>query len=160
MASDGRASGWRVLVTIIVAYGLTSIPLPAVIDPFRPDFVLLFVIYWSLSAPRHLGLMAAWFCGLLLDVFKGTVLGQHALAFLVVAFATHYWQLRIRIFPIWQQAATVFMLLAVYQFIVFWIDGIVGDAVTNIARWLPVITGALLWPFLVATMDTWNRGRR
>ena len=150
----------RFLVTVVVGLILMSVPLPHAIDPLRPDFVLLFVIYWVLSAPRVAGLTMAWICGLLLDVFKGSVLGQHALAFLVVAYITHSWQLRIRIFPIWQQAATVFMLLAGYQFIVFWIDGIVGDAVTNWARWLPVLTGAILWPFLVAIMDTWNRGRR
>ena len=160
MPYDSRPSGWRFFLTIVIGLVLMSVPLPHVLDPLRPDFILLFVIYWALSAPRVAGLTIAWICGFLIDVFKGSVLGEHALAFLIVAYITHLWQLRIRIFPIWQQAATIFMLLAGYQFIVFWIDGIVGDAVTTWARWLPVITGAVLWPFLVAIMDTWNRGRR
>ena len=134
--------------------------MPEPIDAARPDLLLLLVIYWSLSAPRIAGLLFAWFCGLAIDVLKGIILGQHALAFLVVAYFTHKFQLRMRIFPIWHQTLTVFMLLALYEFIVFWIDGIIGPAITSWTRWLPVLTSALLWPILVAVLDTWNRRSR
>src|SRR5262245_4953470 len=134
-------------------------PLPDAIRAARPDLLLLLVIYWSLGAPRIAGLTFAWLCGFALDVLQGTVLGQHAFAFLLVAYPAHKFQLRIRIFPIWHQTLTVLMLLALYQFIVFWIDGIIGPAITTWLRWIPVFTGALLWPVLVAVLDTWNRRR-
>jgi rod shape-determining protein MreD len=54
--------------------------------------------------------------GLFLDVLRGMVLGQHALGFLVVGFLTHRIQLRMRMFPIVHQAATVLVLLAFYHF--------------------------------------------
>jgi rod shape-determining protein MreD len=54
----------------------------------------------------------------------------------------------------------VFAFLALYQFIVFWLDGIIGQPVTTWMRWLPVISGAILWPMLVAGLDTWNRRHR
>ena len=38
--------------------------------------------------------------------------------------------------------------------------GIIGEAVVTWLRWLPVLTGALLWPIVVAVLDTWNRRRR
>ena len=158
--SDGRISRLRVTLTVIVAVIFAVLPLPEPIDAARPDLLLLLVIYWALSAPRIAGLMFAWFCGLAIDVLKGIVLGQHALAFLVVAYITHKNQLRFRVFPMSQQTATVFMLLAVYQFIVFWLDGIIGQPVTTWMRWLPVISGAMLWPILVAVLDTWNRRNR
>ena len=158
--SDGRISRLRITLTVIVAVIFAVLPLPEPIEAARPDLLLLLVIYWALCAPRIAGLMFAWLCGLAIDVLKGIVLGQHALAFLVVAYITHKNQLRIRVFPMSQQTATVFMLLAVYQFIVFWLDGIIGQPVTTWMRWLPVITGALLWPMLVATLDTWNRRTR
>jgi len=133
--------------------------LPDVIEKARPELLLLLVIYWSLSAPRIAGLTFAWVCGLALDLLTGPILGQHALAFLLVAFLTHKFQLRMRVFPIWHQTLTVFMLLALYEFIVFWIDGIIGPAITTWTRWLPVLTSTLLWPVLVAFLDTWNRRR-
>ena len=158
--SDGRISRLRVTLTVIVAVIFAVLPLPEPINAARPDLLLLLVIYWALSAPRIAGLMFAWFCGLAIDVLKGIILGQHALAFLVVAYITHKNQLRFRVFPMSQQTATVFMLLAVYQFIVFWLDGIIGQPVTTWMRWLPVISGAMLWPILVAVLDTWNRRNR
>lgn len=158
--SDGRISRMRVTFTVILALIFAVLPLPEPINAARPDLLLLLVIYWALSAPRIAGLLFAWLCGLAIDVLKGIILGQHALAFLVVAYLTHKFQLRMRIFPLSQQTATVFMLLAVYQFIVFWLDGIIGQPVTTWMRWLPVISGAILWPILIAILDTWNRRNR
>lgn len=158
--SDGRISRVRVTFTVILALIFAVLPLPEPINAARPDLLLLLVIYWALSAPRIAGLLFAWLCGLAIDVLKGIILGQHALAFLVVAYLTHKFQLRMRIFPLSQQTATVFMLLAVYQFIVFWLDGIIGQPVTTWMRWLPTISGAVLWPILIAVLDTWNRRNR
>lgn len=157
---EGRASGLRVTFTVILALIFMIVPLPAVIKAGRPNLLLLFVIYWALSAPRIAGLTFAWLCGLAVDLLTGTLLGQHAAAFLLVAFLTHRSQLRMRIFPIYHQTLTVFMLLAVYEFLVFWIDGIIGQEVTTWLRWVPVISGALAWPILVAVLDTWNRRGR
>jgi rod shape-determining protein MreD len=158
--SDGRIGRLRITITVILALIIAIVPLPEPINAARPDLLLLLVIYWSLSAPRIAGLVFAWLCGLAIDLLKGMVLGQHALAFLLVAYITHKFQLRMRIFPIWQQTLTVLMLLTIYQFLVFWIDGVIGAPVTTWQRWLPVFTGALSWPVLVAILDTWNRRSR
>jgi rod shape-determining protein MreD len=158
--SDGRSSGLRVAVTIILAMIFAILPLPASLQAARPHLLLLLIIYWSLSSPRLVGLMFAWLCGLAIDVLQGTILGQHAVAFLLVAFLAHKFQLRMRIFPIYHQTLTVFMLLALYEFVVFWIDGIIGQPVTTWLRWLPVLTSTLLWPVLVAVIDTWSRRNR
>jgi rod shape-determining protein MreD len=161
MASgEVRSSGTRVTLSVIVALIFAIMPFPEAIAPAKPHLLLLFVIYWALSAPRVAGLMFAWFCGLAIDLLKGPLLGQHAVAFLLIAFLTHKFQLRMRIFPIYHQTLTVFMLLALYEFLLFWIDGIIGQAVTTWMRWLPVLTGTLLWPVLVAMLDTWNRRSR
>jgi rod shape-determining protein MreD len=161
MASgEVRSAGLRVTGTVLLALIFAIIPLPALIEPAKPHLLLLFVIYWALSAPRVAGLMFAWFCGLAIDLLKGPLLGQHAAAFLLVAFLTHKFQLRMRIFPIYHQTLTVFMLLALYEFLLFWIDGIIGQAVTSWMRWLPVITSTFMWPILVAMLDTWNRRSR
>lgn len=159
-AGEVRSSGLRVAGTVLIALIFAILPLPDAIEPGKPYLLLLFVIYWALSAPRVAGLMFAWFCGLAIDLLKGPLLGQHAAAFLLVAFLTHKFQLRMRIFPIYHQTLTVFMLLALYEFLLFWIDGIIGQPVTTWLRWLPVLTSTLLWPVLVAMLDTWNRRSR
>jgi len=160
MIGDTQLSGWRVFFSALAGLGLAIAPLPHALAVLRPDFLLIVVIYWSLTAPRVAGLAFAWVCGFGIDAIRGIVLGQHAFAFLLVAALTHHFQLRMRIFPIWQQAFAVFLMLIAYQAAVFWIDGIVGEAVVTWMRWLPILTGALIWPVVVATLDTWNRRRR
>jgi rod shape-determining protein MreD len=158
--ADNRVGLLRVLLSLIMALLLAIVPLPQSVDAARPHLLLLLVIYWSLSAPQLVGLAFAWLCGIALDALKGTLLGQHALAFLLVAYVTHKFQLRMRLFPIYQQTLMVFALVAVYEGVVYLIDGFVDQAVTTAAHWLPVVTSTLLWPLLVAAMDTWGRRRR
>jgi rod shape-determining protein MreD len=90
-------------------------------------------------------------------VLRGMVLGQYALGFLIVGYLTHRLQLRMRMFPILQQAAIVMLLLALYHFVIFWIDGLTGHGYTGWTRWLPVLSGALLWPLVVAVGDSLTR---
>jgi rod shape-determining protein MreD len=158
--SDGRIGRLRVTATVVIALILAVLPLPQWLNIARPYLLLLLVIYWSLSAPRIAGLMFAWLCGMAIDLLKGTTLGQHALAFLVVSFLTHKFQLRIRIFPLSKQTLTVLILLLVYEVLVWYTDGVLGYPVTTWARWIPVLTSTLLWPVVVGILDTWNRRSR
>jgi rod shape-determining protein MreD len=73
--SDGRIGRLRVLVTIVVALIFMIVPLPGAIEALRPNLLLLLVIYWSLSAPRIVGLTFAWLCGIFIDLLTGLLLG-------------------------------------------------------------------------------------
>ncbi len=148
-----NAPRWPVWVILVVATGLVSVPLPDVLTPFRPPWATMAVIYWIMMWPRAFGPVAAWFIGLMLDVLQGELLGQHALALTVVGYLTLRFHLQIRIFPLWQLTATVFALLAIEAFILFWIDGVAGNPPVGLARWTQVLTGAVLWPPVMAIMD-------
>jgi rod shape-determining protein MreD len=94
----------------------------------------------------------AFIAGLALDVIKGVVLGQHALALtLMAAWATHL-RLRLRVFSVLSQSLTIFALLTGYQFVLFWVDGATGNPVTNFSRWLAPVIGAVIWPLLAEAM--------
>lgn len=137
-----------VIMTLIVGLMLTLMPLPQPVDAFRPDWLALLVIFWAMRMPQTWSIGTAWVIGLVLDVSQGTLLGQHALAFCVVAFMTVRFHLLMRVFPLSQLSATVFALLAVYQFLLFWTNGVAGEHAPAIVYWAPVITGALVWPLL------------
>ena len=142
-----RASGrLSVIATNIVALMLMVVPLPDGSEPFRPDWITLTLIYWAMRMPRTWSVGSAWIVGIVLDVAQGTILGQHALALTVVAFVTVKFHLLVRVFPMHQLAATVFALLALYQFLLFWVNGVAGIDAPPISYWAPVISGTLLWP--------------
>jgi rod shape-determining protein MreD len=140
-------------LSALVALALSVLPLPATIDAFRPDFLVLVVFYWSIESPRAGGLALAFLAGLSLDVIRGVVLGQHALALtLMAAWATHL-RLRLRVFSLLSQSLTIFALLTGYQFILFWVDGATGNPVTAFSRWLAPVIGGLIWPVLAGALS-------
>lgn len=146
-----RGSGSRrfpVIVCIVVALMLTIAPAPNWASPFRPDWVALTLIYWAMMAPRTYSVGTAWMVGIVLDVAQGTLLGQHAIALCFVVYITVKFHLQLRVFPASQMSATVFAILAFYQFILFWINGVAGVNAPAVTYWGPVITGALIWPLL------------
>jgi rod shape-determining protein MreD len=97
--------------------------------------------------PRTWSVGSAWIIGIVLDVSYGTLLGQHALALCLVAFVTVRFHLLMRVFPLSQLSFTVFALLALYQFVLFWINGVAGISAPPVTYWGPVIVGTLVWPF-------------
>ena len=137
-----------IIISLVLALALTMMPLPASLDTFRPDWMTLVMIFWALSVPHSYGVGVAWIVGIVLDVAQGTLLGQHALALSVVAFVAVKFHLLVRMFPLIQLTATVFAMLALYQVLLFWINGVAGIEAPASSYWGPVITGTLFWPFV------------
>jgi rod shape-determining protein MreD len=151
--SSRRTPRWPIWIVLLIAAGLVSLPLPDAITPFRPAWATLAVIYWIMMWPRVFGIGSAWIVGIVLDILQGELLGQHAIALSFVGYLTLRFHLQIRIFPLWQLTATVLALLAIEAFILFWIDGVIGNAAIGFDRWTQVVTGAILWPPVMAIMD-------
>ena len=136
----------RMLLTAFVALTLTVLPLPPWLDVLRPAFLVLTVLYWSVNAPRTGGIALGFFAGLMLDVFQGPVLGEHALALSLITYIAVREHQRIRSKPAIQQALFVFVALVFYEVVLFMIDGWTGHPVTSPLRWVHTLTGALIWP--------------
>ncbi|HEY7672713.1 MAG TPA: rod shape-determining protein MreD [Gammaproteobacteria bacterium] len=140
-------------LTLVGALILAALPLPESVAAFRPDWAVIVLLYWSLIAPRRYGLLTALWMGLALDTLSGALLGQHALALLIVVYLSQRFYLRIRVFPVSQLAVTVVLLLSLYQFTLFWIDGVAGRTVPLIERWGPVITGAVVFALILTAFE-------
>jgi len=143
----------RLLLSAVVALILTVLPLPRWLDVVRPAFLVLTVIYWSVNAPRAGGLAIGFFAGLMLDVFQGPVLGEHALALSLITYIAVREHQRIRSKPAIQQAMIVFAALVVYEVVLFMIDGWTGHPVTSPVRWVHTLSGALIWPPAAALLS-------
>ena len=137
-----------VLFTLLIAFMLMIAPMPAAVEPFRPDWLALVLVFWAMAVPRSYSVGIAWLIGIVLDVAQGTLLGQHALALCVIVYITAKFHLLMRVFPLSQLTATVFALLALYQFLLFWINGVAGVTAPAIFYWGPVVSGTIVWPFL------------
>ena len=141
--------GWgRVVALTVLALAAMVAPLPSILEPYRPNFVALTVLWFCLLSPRLLGLSYAWIAGLALDGFAGVLLGQHALTLTVIAYVACKLRLQIRAFPPLQQSAVILALLWLNEFLLFWIDGVAGHAITDWRRWISVPVSAAFWPLI------------
>ena len=153
-------NSWFVLFTLLFGLVANNLPLSGMALVLRPDFLALVLLFWCIREPRLIGVGIAWFLGLMMDVADGTVFGQHALAYAVLAYAAEYFRRRVLRFPLWQQAAQVAVLLLLCSALVALVR-IVGGA--PLPRWsYPVgsLTGALLWPVLTVLLQWPQRPKR
>lgn len=148
MRSDLHRGNGVIVLSIIVALMLTALPMPDWAAVWRPAWVGLVIIYWCMALPSRIGILVAWFSGILLDVLAGTLLGQHALALSVVAFITLQFYRQVRVLPLWQQGITIFGLVFVHQVLVLWINGIQGMPVPVSAYWASPLISMVLWPWV------------
>ncbi|MEW5755636.1 MAG: rod shape-determining protein MreD [Pseudomonadota bacterium] len=148
MTPGSARNSWVIVLTFVLALVLTMMPLPYALELVRPEWVALCLIYWCLALPERIGITLGWLMGLLLDVARGAVLGQHALALTIIAFLTVRLHRRIRLFPVWQQAASVLMLVLLGQMVALWIRGAVGQPSGGWLTWLPALSSMLAWPII------------
>lgn len=149
--------GGIIVLSFVVALMLTVMPLPYWADIVRPAWAAMVLIYWCLALPERVGVGVGWTTGLLLDVLQGTLLGQYALALAIVAYLTLKLHRRVRVFPLWQQAVTVLMLVVLEQLLVLWIKGITGQSPNVWLYLLPAATSTLLWPWVFVIMRNLRR---
>lgn len=111
-----------------------------------PDFVALVLAFWCVRQPRLVGLGVAWTLGLLVDAGNGVLLGQHALAYSLLAFLSILLSRRILWFGPLLQALHVALILAVAQSVALLVRLAAGDPFPGWALYVSPLAGALLWP--------------
>ncbi len=137
------------LTSFLIGFCLTLLPLTESLNAIRPSWIAMLIIFWAMHKPQVWSVGSAWMIGILLDVSQGTFLGQHALALCCIAFIIIRFHLIIRVFPLLQMTATIFPILAIYQFLLFWINGVGGVETSLINYWGPIISSTALWPLII-----------
>jgi len=143
-----RAS--TILGSLAVALLANFLPWKSV--ALAPDFVALVLVFWCVHQPRLVGLGAGWLLGLLIDVGNGVLLGQHALAYSMLAFASITLSRRILWFPLWGQALHVAALLLFAQAVGLLVRLAAGAEFPGWSLAVGPLAGALLWPIVTTLL--------
>ena len=151
--SDFREGRSLTFLTIAAAVFLSLLPVPEMLLPFKPYWVALVVIYWSLETYGTLNLGLAFVIGLIVDVLSGSLMGMHALSLVIMVFLVQRFRSRLRFFPPWQQALSVLALLVNDRIILIWIIALLGEPLPTWKYWLPPMVGMILWPWLFLLLD-------
>lgn len=152
VANTGIGGISVIAVSFVVAMTLSVISMPAFVPVelgyLRPEWVVLTLIYWVIALPQRIGITLAWVVGLIVDVLLGSLLGQHALAFIIVAYIASSIYQRLRMFSVWQQSLIVFAIVGLNQLINFWIENIAGLREWSMWYLFPSVVSAFLWPWV------------
>ena len=157
---SSRENHSLVFLTIFAAILLSLLPVPEVLLPFKPYWVALVVIYWSLETHDMIGMGLAFVTGLVLDILSGSLMGMHALSLVIMVFLVQRFRSRLRFFPPWQQALSVFGLLVNDRIILIWITVLLGEPLPTWKYWLAPLAGMVLWPWLFLFLDRIRAGMR
>lgn len=148
-----RLSLWWFIATLVFALLSMLVPLPDVLEPFKPYWPALFLLYWSLEANDRVGLGVAFTMGLAADLLDGVLLGEQALRLTALVFIALRFRSRLRFFPMWQQTLAVLALLINDRILLTIVRVFAGDALPPPSWWISPFVGAALWPFLFLLLD-------
>lgn len=151
---------WVIFVSYVFALLLSVFPLHYDARWLRPEFLALFVIFWTVRLPQQLSLLWVFLVGCWLDILEGVTLGQHALALVVVAYLSLLAQKRMQHYVSWQQMLVVMAVVAVHQLLDNWIHSLQGGAASNLDFLMPAFISGLLWPLVRMMLDRVRSGFR
>lgn len=145
---------WGIVsMTVIVSLSAAMLPMSEWAGWLRPEFAAMIVIYWVITAPFRIGMVFAWCLGLVLDVLEGVVLCQNALGLTVLAYLSFLLHQRLRMFGLFEQASSVFVLIGIHQLIAYWVHGLTGGSYYSLAFLIPALVSAILWPMFKLVLD-------
>ena len=106
---------------------------------WMPDFLAVVLVFWCVHQPRLVGIGAAFFLGVAIDVHQSSLLGQHALSYTALGFMAIMVHRRLLWFTVPSQAMQVLPLFA---------------AAHGLELVVRMMSGALFpgWPILVAPL--------
>jgi len=148
-----RWSLWWFIGTLVFALLLMLVPLPAVLEPFKPYWPALILLYWTLESEDRVTLGLAFAIGLGADLLNGVVLGEQALRLCALVFIALRFRSRLRFFPMWQQTLAVLALLLNDRLLLLTVRVLSGASLPPSNWWISPFVGAALWPFLFLLLD-------
>ena len=133
-----------IVLSLVVAFVLDILPWGSWVGV--PDFVALVLVFWNIHHPRKVGIGAAFTMGLLMDVHEASLLGEHALAYTLLAYGAIMLHRRVLWFRLGTQAVHVFPLFLVAQVASAVVRLMVGASFPGIDVFAESVVTAALWP--------------
>lgn len=145
------------VATLLAALIFSVMPLPEIVQAYRPDWLLLVLGYWAIALPHRLNVGTAFTLGVLVDVLQGSVLGAHALAFSVPIYIMALHFRKIRNFSVWQQAIIVSLLSFLAKLLVYWMTYLTIEVDFDREQLWAVLINFILWPWLFFLLRRFRR---
>ncbi|MDP2752303.1 MAG: rod shape-determining protein MreD [Rhodocyclaceae bacterium] len=132
-----------IALTLVVALLFNMLPMGRMVG--IPDWVALVLVFWCIHQPMKIGMGVAFFLGLFMDVVDGSVMGQHPMAYVLMAFAAGEFSKRILWFRLSMQMLHVVVLLLGMQGVMLMVRMMGGGDFPGVLWFLGSLTAVALW---------------
>jgi rod shape-determining protein MreD len=156
---EPRSNGfWVIILSLLLAYLLAIVPFPDWALHYRPQWVVLVLVYWAMALPYRVGIGTAWVSGLFLDVLEGSLLGLNAMSLAIVVYIVLSLHQRLRMFSFLQQSALVLALVGLHMLLVYWIKVAIGQSESrSLLFLLGALSSAFIWPWIFVFLRRMRR---
>jgi rod shape-determining protein MreD len=135
-------------LTFYFAFVLMVIPMPEWAVYYRPDWAALVLVYWAFALPQRMGPMVGFVVGLLVDLLMIQKFGLAATSYALLGFLAQRFNQQIRMFPLWQQAISVGVFIAIAKLVFAWLSSVVTVFSTGYLYWLSILSNMIVWPWV------------
>ncbi|AJQ97295.1 rod shape-determining protein MreD [Gynuella sunshinyii] len=141
-----------IVLTVVIAFILDIVPIPDTIAFLRPEWTYLVTLYWVLALPYRVGIFTAWVVGLILDLLEANLLGLQAFTLSLSAYLISLLHQRMRLYPLYQQAMVIFLIVGLHLSLLHWIKGQLSVVSSGYSFLIPSVSSAVIWPFVALVM--------
>lgn len=134
---------WFIALSLAAALFLDLIPYGRLAGV--PDWLALVLAFWCVREPLRVGMGVAFVLGVAMDVADAAAMGQHALAYVLLAYAAAGLSRRILWFPLVQQALHILPLLLGTQVVMMVVRLVSGADFPGWGYFLGSFSATLLW---------------
>ena len=153
-----------IFLTLFIALYVDSYMFSSGFQIWKPTFVLLTLIYWNMALPDRIGIFASLSFGIFVDLIEGSLLGLHAILFVLITYICQRFFYQFRVSPLWQQSFILFFLFILYKQ-VFALDFMntnqeltnLSDGAFFINSFLFALCSAFIWSPLFITLRYYRR---
>lgn len=138
-----------VFIGFTLLLALAAMMLPLGRHPGAPDLLAVVLAAWAVYQPRRVGVGVGFCLGLLIDVHDGALLGQHALAYTLLAYFAIAVHRRLLWFSLPEQALQILPVFALAHAVELVARVIAGGMLPGWWLLAAPIAEALLWPPVV-----------
>jgi rod shape-determining protein MreD len=115
---------------------------------WAPSLVLIVLMFWIIREPHRIGMSTAFLLGLLSDVQRTSLLGEHALYYSMLCFISLTLGRRLVLFgPLWQ-ALQLFPVFFIGQIAILLVQLVFDGTSPEWSILLAPLFNTILWPFI------------
>jgi rod shape-determining protein MreD len=115
---------------------------------WAPDLLAIVLIFWTVHQTNRVGIGAAFVFGLLMDVHQGSLLGQHALAYIILSYFAITIHRRMLWFGLRGQALQILPLFVLAHAVALVLRLLAGGALPGWELLLAPVLQSVLWPLV------------